>query len=106
MPIGNKAGTQTLRNQLAQVLRRLRALSRSGLPLTQTLDSLAALKQHGGGCFDYIRVNVVRPEHNAAQYVLKFALDRERLRAAAGVNTAAHCPQLARVAGKGRGTAR
>ncbi len=102
MPTGNKAGTQSLRNQLAQVLWRLRALSRSGLPLNQTLDCLAALKRHGGGCFDYIRVTVTTPEDDDATHILKFALDREKLRGAVGVSTAAHCSHLLRVAGKGQ----
>ena len=61
------------------------------VPLSEMLDHVAALKRHAGGCFEFVRITITPVDENRSVHVLKFAVDREKLRAAVDVNTAVHC---------------
>jgi len=68
-----------VRSEVAQLLRRMRALRKSGLPLQNLLDELSVLQSNSANALRYVNFMVTRPDAPNEPPRLIFQLSKERL---------------------------
>lgn len=68
-----------VRSEVAQVLRRMRALRKSGLPLQNLLDELSVLQSNFANALRYVNFMVTRPDTPTEPPRLSFQISKERL---------------------------
>src|SRR5580704_4645433 len=68
-----------LRGQLAQALRRMRAMKRSKMSLDEVLRQLVVVKQQFGDAMKYIVISLRDQDATSGQSALTFSVDRQQL---------------------------
>jgi hypothetical protein len=101
VPAGRRAKEIAMRRKrLARLLRKLRAMRRSGPKRDQLLMRIGAAKTEAGRAFGFVHITLPKPGQEVTRETFTFSLDKIRLKQAELLGTRAGCIRIAQFRAK------